>query len=247
MPRERECCPSHPLLHTFQYIVTMSTRYIIERRQEIKAAQQRLALAKSHESYLSKTLQSAITAEKAAKQYRIEIELQMQQSKKQVNEAVKLLEEVEKRLELVDDDDYDQDKSTKKLVHRESNSNENGSSSSKDQDSKESNGTIISSKSSTKSNNGKSAAILLELRSIRLLIKDAEWLSGILFRIYPLVLGSMESSCAALLPASLGGGGMDAMFYTAMVVVGALYLDKKTNIIGTSSTTKNNGLSDDNE
>ena len=68
-----------------------------------------------------------------------------------------------------------------------------------------------------------------------------------MFRIYPLVLGSMESSCAALLPASLGGGGMDAMFYTAVVVVGALYLDKKTNIIGTSSTTKNNGLSDDNE
>ena len=224
----------------------------MERRHEIKAAQQRLALAKSHESYMSNTLQSAIAAEEAAKQYRIEIELQMQQSKKQVNEAVKLLEEVEKRLELVDDDDDDdddddQDKTTKKLVHRESNSNENGSSSSKDQDSKESSATIISPKSSTKSNNGKSAAILLELRSIRLLIKDAEWLSGILFRIYPLVLGSMESSCAALLPASLGGGGMDAMFYTAVVVVGALYLDKKTNIIGTSSTTKNNGLSDDNE
>ena len=124
---------------------------------------------------MTKTLQSAIAAEKAAKQYRIEIELQMQQSKKQVNEAVKLVEEVEKRLELVDDDDDDdQDKTTKKLVHRESNSNENGSSSSKDQDSKESNGTIISPKSSTKSNNGKSAAILLELRSIRLLIKDAE-------------------------------------------------------------------------
>ena len=209
----------------------------MERRHEIKAAQQRLALAKSHESYLTKTLQSAIAAEEAAKQYRIQIELQMQQSKKQVNEAVKLVEEVEK-----------QDKTTKKLVHRESNSNENGSSSSKDQDSKESNGTIISPKSSTKSNNGKSAAILLELRSIRLLIKDAEWLSDILFRIYPLVLGSMESSFAALLPASLGGGGMDAMFYTVMVVVGALYLDKKTNIIvGTSTTTKSNGLSDDNE
>ena len=220
----------------------------MERRHEIKAAQQRLALAKSHESYMTKTLQSAIAAEEAAKQYRIEIELQMQQSKKQVNEAVKLLEEVEKRLELVDDDDDDQDKTTKKLVHRESNSNENGSSSSKDQDSKESNGTIIPPKSPTKSNNGKSAAILLELRSIRLLIKDAEWLSGIMFRIYPLVLGSMESSCTALLPTSLGGGGgMDAMFYTAVVVVGALYLDKKTNIIGTSSTTKNNGLSDDNE
>ena len=57
----------------------------------------------------------------------------------------------------------------------------------------------------------------------------------------------MESSCAALLPASLGGGGMDAMFYTAVVVVGALYLDKKTNVIYTSNTTKNNGLSDDNE
>ena len=208
----------------------------MERRHEIKAAQQRLALAKSHESYLTKTLQSAIAAEEAAKQYRIEIELQMQQSKKQVNEAVKILEEVEK-----------QDKTTKKLVHRES-SNENGSSSSTDQDSKESSATIISPKSSTKSNNGKSAAILLELRSIRLLIKDAEWLSDILFRIYPLVLGSMESSCAALLPASLGGGGMDAMFYTVMVVVGALYLDKKTNIIvGTSTTTKSNGLSDDNE
>ena len=40
---------------------------------------------------------------------------------------------------------------------------------------------------------------------------------------------------------------MDAMFYTAMVVVGALYLDKKTNVIYTSNTTKNNGLSDDNE
>ena len=219
----------------------------MERRQEMKAAQQRLALAKSHESYLTKTLQAAIAAEEAAKQYRIEIELQMQQSKKKVDDAMKLLEEAEKRLELVDDDDDQDKRSTKKLVHRESNSNENGSSSSKDQDSKESNGTIISSKSSTKSNNGKSAAILLELRSIRLLIKDAEWLSGILFRIYPLVLGSMESSCAALLPASLGGGGMDAMFYTAMVVVGALYLDKKTNIIGTSATTKNNRLSDDND
>ena len=93
----------------------------MERRHEIKAAQQRLALAKSHESYMTKTLQSAIAAEKAAKQYRIEVELQMQQSKKQVNEAVKLVEEVEKRLELVDDDDDDQDKTTKKLVHRESN------------------------------------------------------------------------------------------------------------------------------
>ena len=102
----------------------------MERRHEIKAAQQRLALAKSHKSYMSKTFQSAIAADEAAKQYRIEIELQMQQSKKQVDEAVKLLEEAEKRLELVDDDDDDdddQDKTTKKLVHRESNSNENSS------------------------------------------------------------------------------------------------------------------------
>ena len=205
----------------------------MERRHEIKAAQQRLALAKSHESYLTKTLQSAIAAEEAAKQYRIQIELQMQQSKKQVDEAVKLLEEAEKRLELVDDDD-DQDKSTKKLVHRESNSNENSSN--------DPNATIPP-KSSTKSRNGKSAAILQELRSIRILVKDAEWLSSIM----SMVWSSIESSCAALLPASLGGGGMDAMFYTAMVVVGILYLDKKTNIIDTSNTTKNNGLSDDNE
>ena len=209
----------------------------MERRHEIKAAQQRLALAKSHESYLTKTLQAAIAAEEAAKQYRIEIELQMQQSKKKVDDAMKLLEEAEKRLELVDDDDDDdQDKTTKKLVHRESNSNENGSSS------KDPNATI-SPKSSTKSSNGKSAAILQELRSIRILVKDAEWLSSIM----SMVWGSIESSCAALLPASLGGGGMDAMFYTAMVVVGVLYLDKKTNIIYTSNTTKNNGLSDDNE
>ena len=206
----------------------------MERRHEIKAAQQRLALAKSHKSYMSKTFQSAIAAEEAAKQYRIEIELQMQQSKKQVDEAVKLLEEAEKRLELVDDDD-DQDKSTKKLVHRESNSNENSSN--------DPNATIPP-KSSTKSRNGKSAAILQELRSIRILVKDAEWLSSIM----SMVWSSIESSCAALLPASLGGGGMDAMFYTVMVVVGALYLDKKTNIIvGTSTTTKSNGLSDDNE
>lgn len=195
----------------------------MERRYEIKAAQQRLALAKSHESYLTKTLQSAIAAEEAAKQYRIQIELQMQQSKKQVNEAVKLVEEVEK-----------QDKTTKKLVHRESNSNENSSN--------DPNATIPP-KSSTKSRNGKSAAILQELRSIRILVKDAEWLSSIM----SMVWSSIESSCAALLPASLGGGGMDAMFYTAMVVVGILYLDKKTNIIDTSNTTKNNGLSDDNE
>ena len=206
----------------------------MERRHEIKAAQQRLALAKSHKSYMSKTFQSAIAAEEAAKQYRIEIELQMQQSKKQVDEAVKLLEEAEKRLELVDDDDDDQDKSTKKLVHRESNSNENSSN--------DPNATIPP-KSSTKSRNGKSAAILQELRSIRILVKDAEWLSSIM----SMVWSSIESSCAALLPASLGGGGMDAMFYTAMVVVGILYLDKKTNIIDTSNTTKNNGLSDDNE
>ena len=218
----------------------------MERRQEIiKAAQQRLALAKSHESYISKTLQSAMAAEEAAKQYRIEIELQMQQSKKKVNDAVNLLEEAEKRLELVDDV---QDESVKKLVHRESNSNENGSSS-KNQDSKKKFNATVSSKSSTNSNSGKSAAILLELRSIRLLIKDAEWLSSIMFRIYPLVLGSMESSLfAALLPASVGGRGrMDVMLHTAMFVVGALYLDKKTNIIGNSITTKNNGLSDDNE
>ena len=217
----------------------------MERRQEIiKAARQRLALAKSHESYISKTLQSAMAAEEAAKQYRIEIELQMQQSKKKVHDAVNLLEEAEKRLELVDDD---QDESAKKLVHRESNSNENGSSS-KDQDSKKKFNATISSKSSTKSNSGKSAAILLELRSIRLLIKDAEWLSSIMFRIYPLVLGSMESSLfAALLPASLGRGGMDVMLHTAMFVVGALYLDKKINIIGNSITTKKNALSDDNE
>ena len=195
----------------------------MERRHEIKAAQQRLALAKSHESYMTKTLQSAIAAEEAAKQYRIQIELQMQQSKKQVNEAVKILEEVEK-----------QDKTTKKLVHRESNSNEN---------SRNDPNATIPPKSSTKSRNGKSAAILQELRSIRILVKDAEWLSSIM----SMVWSSIESSCAALLPASLGGGGMDAMFYTAMVVVGILYLDKKTNIIDTSNTTKNNGLSDDNE
>ncbi|MDB4430527.1 hypothetical protein N9140_01060 [bacterium] len=46
---------------------------------------------------------------------------------------------------------------------------------------------------------------------------------------------------------ALLGGGMDVMFFTAMILVGALYLGKKTNIIGISTTTKNNGLLDDNE
>jgi len=63
-----------------------------------------LALAKSHESYTV----ICHGRREAAKQYRIEIELQMQQPKNKVNHATKLLKEAEKQQsEEVDDDEQD--------------------------------------------------------------------------------------------------------------------------------------------
>lgn len=96
-----------------------------EGRREIEAAKQRLALAKSHDKFVSKSLQSAKAAavsakaaEDAAKKtlvvakknredieaHREDIQSQLQHTKKEVAVAQQFLAEVEKRWEVIDVD-----------------------------------------------------------------------------------------------------------------------------------------------
>ena len=75
-----------------------------EGRREIEAARQRLTNAKSHEKFISKSLQSAKVVEDAARKAREDIQLQAISSKKEVEDAKKFLAEAEKRWEVIDVD-----------------------------------------------------------------------------------------------------------------------------------------------
>ena len=75
-----------------------------EGRREIEAARQRLANAKSHDKFISKSLQSAKAVEDAARKAREDIQLQAISSKKEVEDAQKFLAEAEKRWEVIDVD-----------------------------------------------------------------------------------------------------------------------------------------------
>jgi len=99
-----------------------------EGRREIEAAKQRLSIAKSHKTFLSKTLVSAKAAEdtakkawKRAKRAREEIQAQATSSDKEVSDAQKFLAEAEKRWEVISID-IDDDTSKK---DKESSSNKN--------------------------------------------------------------------------------------------------------------------------
>jgi len=65
-----------------------------EGRREIETAKQRLASAKSHASFISKT-------EATAKKMLADIQLQAASSKKEVEDAKKFLAEAEKRWEVI--------------------------------------------------------------------------------------------------------------------------------------------------
>ena len=92
-----------------------------EGRREIEAARQRLSAAKSHVTFLSKTLATAQASEdatkkawKKAKRAREEIQTQATSSDKEVSDAQKFLVEAEKRWEVIsidiDDDTPKKDK-----------------------------------------------------------------------------------------------------------------------------------------
>jgi len=83
-----------------------------EGRREIEAAKQRLASAKSHEKFISKSLQSAKVVEDAAKKAREDIQLQAISSKKEVEDAQKFLAEAESRWEVIDVDADEEGTST---------------------------------------------------------------------------------------------------------------------------------------
>jgi len=99
-----------------------------EGRREIEAAKQRLSIAKSHKTFLSKTLATAQASEdaakkawKRAKRAREEIQTQAKCSDKEVSDAQKFLAEAEKRWEVISID-IDDDTSKK---DKESSSNKN--------------------------------------------------------------------------------------------------------------------------
>lgn len=75
-----------------------------EGRREIEAARQRLTNAKSHEKFISKSLQSAKVVEDAARKAREDIQTQAISSKKELEYAQKFLAEAEKRWEVIDVD-----------------------------------------------------------------------------------------------------------------------------------------------
>jgi len=75
-----------------------------EGRREIEAAKQRLASAKSHEKFISKSLQSAKVVEDAARKAREDIQLQAISSKQEVEDTQKFLAEAEARWEVIDVD-----------------------------------------------------------------------------------------------------------------------------------------------
>jgi len=78
-----------------------------EGRREIEAARQRLSIAKSQTTFLSKTLLSAKAAEVAARKTREDIQTQLEVSNKDLVDAQKFLAEAEVRWEVIaiDDDD----------------------------------------------------------------------------------------------------------------------------------------------
>ena len=99
-----------------------------EGRREIEAAKQRLSIAKSHKTFLSKTLATAQASEdatkkawKRAKRAKEEIQTQATSSEKEVSNAQKFLAEAEKRWEVISID-IDDDTSKK---GKESSSNKN--------------------------------------------------------------------------------------------------------------------------
>jgi len=85
-----------------------------EGRREIEAAKQRLSAAKSHVTFLSKTLATAQASEdaakkawKKAKKNKDDIQAQAADSKTKLSEAKKFLAEAEKRWEVITIDDED--------------------------------------------------------------------------------------------------------------------------------------------
>lgn len=91
-----------------------------EGRREIEAAKQRLSAAKSHVTFLSKTLATAQASEdaakkawKKAKKNREDIQAQAADLKKELAEAKKFLAEAEQRWEVISIDDTPQKTSSK--------------------------------------------------------------------------------------------------------------------------------------
>ena len=83
-----------------------------EGRREIEAARQRLSAAKSHASFISKAEDTAKQMFDTAKKNLEEIQLQAVSSKKEVEDAQKLLKEAEKRWEVIEIDLDDQEGNT---------------------------------------------------------------------------------------------------------------------------------------
>ena len=80
-----------------------------EGRREIEAARQRLSAAKSHASFISKAEDTAKQMFDTAKKNLEDIQLQSISSKKEVEDAQKLLKEAEKRWEVIEIDLDDQE------------------------------------------------------------------------------------------------------------------------------------------
>jgi len=80
-----------------------------EGRHEIEAARQRLSAAKSHETFVSKAEDTAKQMFDTAKKNLKDIQLQSISSKKEVEDAQKLLKEAEKRWEVIEIDLDDQE------------------------------------------------------------------------------------------------------------------------------------------
>ena len=83
-----------------------------EGRREIEAARQRLSAAKSHETFISKSLNTAKQMFDTAKKNLEDIQLQSISSKKEVEDAKKALKEAEKRWEVIEIDLDDQEGNT---------------------------------------------------------------------------------------------------------------------------------------
>jgi len=103
-----------------------------EGRREIEAAKQRLSAAKSHVTFLSKTLATAQASEdaakkawKKAKKNREDIQAQAADSKKELAEAKKFLAEAEQRWEVISIDDDDDDDDTPQMSPREKGNDNN--------------------------------------------------------------------------------------------------------------------------
>ena len=120
-----------------------------EGRREIEAAKQRLASAKSHASFISKT-------EETAKKMLADIQLQAVSSKKEVEDAQKFLAEAEKRWEVIDIDEestsHKMSSSNQNKKRKVSTGNDNGSIDSTSSNVTRGNNTAASSSSSNAAN-----------------------------------------------------------------------------------------------